>query len=380
MSTSDGQLSLFGDTTPSRAIDLLSQREWPSHDAFPTNHRTAKVRSVVWGDLVASPQPLLVAGYASIAQLVELMADWADQDHDGTLRVVLGAEPFGTTRQTWRSERAEFTQEAVDFWLANNISLRMSAKVLQAIELIDERRVAARFVHGTTRLHAKIFVAERAATLGSSNFTANGLGEQIEANARFSAATEQRRYRGVVQMAENFWSVGEAWDNELRALLASLLQLVSWREALARACAELLNGTWAASYLNAVTSDEFPLWPSQRSGIAEALWIMENVGSVLVADATGSGKTRMGAHLVRAARDRLFRTGRIRDGLTVLVGPPAVVKTWEAEALGIGLMIVPVSSGLLSRTSLEGSGARGPGCPPRPDPGCRRGPWVPELG
>ena len=355
----DGQLSLFGTSSASRAVDLLSQREWPPQDAFPTNHRSAKVRSVVWTDLVTSPQPLVVAGYASIAQLVELMADWGDQDHEGNLRILLGAEPFGTTRQTFRSERAEFTREAIDYWSTNNISLRMSAKVLQAIELLDSHKVEARFIHGTTRLHAKIFVGERGVTLGSSNFTANGLGDQIEANVRFSAASEQRRYRGVVQMAENFWSVGEAWDVELRELLHSLLQVVSWQEALARACAELLNGTWAESYINAAGSDEFPLWPSQRSGIAEALWIMESVGSVLVADATGSGKTRMGAHLVRAARDRLLRTGRVRDGLTVLVAPPAVVKTWEDEALGIGLMIVPVSAGLLSRTGIEPTGREG---------------------
>lgn len=359
MSKSKDQLSLFGVNSSSRAVDSLGRRDWPSHDSFPTNHRTARVRDVVWGDLVSSPQPLVVAGYASIAQLVELMAEWSDRGHDGTLRIVLGAEPFGTTRQTFRSERVQFTEEAKAYWLAKNISLRLSAKVLQAIELVDENKVKARFVHGTTRLHAKIFVSERAVTLGSSNFTANGLSDQIEANARFDVQSEKRRYRGAVQIAENFWEVGEEWNDELRTLLDSLLKVVTWQEALARACAELLNGTWAESYLNMPASAEFPLWPSQRSGIAEALWIMESVGSVLVADATGSGKTRMGAHLVRAARDRLLRTGRVRDGLTVLVAPPSVVKTWETEALGIGLMIVPVSSGLLSRTSVEGKGRAG---------------------
>ena len=89
-------------------------------------------------------------------------------------------------------------------------------------------------------------------------------------------------------------------------------------------------------------------------GIAQALWIAENVGSVLVADATGSGKTRMGAHLVRAVRDRLWSTGRVRRDLTVLVCPPAVEDTWYREAVSCGLTINTVSHGLLSRGALGG--------------------------
>lgn len=78
---------------------------------------------------------------------------------------------------------------------------------------------------------------------------------------------------------------------------------------------------------------------------------MENLGSVLVADATGSGKTRMGAHLVAAVRERLLDTGRLRRDrdLTTLVCPPAVLETWQREALTSGVTIMPVSQGLLSR-------------------------------
>jgi len=49
--------------------------------------------------------------------------------------------------------------------------------------------------------------------------------------------------------------------------------------------AELLEGEWAKDYLRAeYLPGETDLWPSQRQG------------SVLVADATGSGKTRSGRH------------------------------------------------------------------------------------
>ena len=62
----------------------------------------------------------------------------------------------------------------------------------------------------------------------------------------------------------------------------------------------------------------------------------------------------MGAHLVRAVRDRLWSTGRVRRDLTVLVGPPAVIDTWEREAISIGLMIGKVSHGKLSRSGNGG--------------------------
>src|SRR5688572_27805225 len=91
----------------------------------------------------------------------------------------------------------------------------------------------------------------------------------------------------------------ESAEGELggRSSTACGRPLIAWvwaEGALARAAAELLEGEWAAPYLEAAVVD-VDLWPSQRAGIAQALWLVQEVGNVLVADATGSGKTRMGA-------------------------------------------------------------------------------------
>ena len=147
---------------------------------------------------------------------------------------------------------------------------------------------------------------------------------------------------------------GPPWDAELRELLELLLRQVSWQEALAQACGVLLEGEWASRYLDATAGVGAALWPSQRSGIAQALWIIETVGSALVADATGSGKTRMGAHLVRAVRDRMWSTGRARRDLAVVVCPPAFERTWQHEANVSGVNLKTVSHGLLSRSAATG--------------------------
>lgn len=333
----------------------LDGHAWPDGGRFPVNRAGAHVGDAVWADLVGSRDPLLVAGYSSIDRLVRLVAERAGARDDGVVRLLLGAEPFPTTRRSFAAPDVAFTEEVRRYWLEERgISLHLSAMVLRAIAELDAGRLTARFVHGQTTLHAKVYVGDDAATVGSSNFTDAGLRTQLEANARFERAGDPQRFDEVRAIGEHLWAVGQPWDEQLRDLLESLLRVVPWQEALARACAELLEGEWAERYLRGLDAAEQGLWPSQRAGIAQALWIAENVGSVLVADATGSGKTRMGAHLVRAVRDRLWSTGRVRRDLTVLVCPRGVVRTWEAEAISCGLSMIAVSHGLLSRDATHG--------------------------
>jgi hypothetical protein len=355
------QAELFSFEPAQHLAHRLDGLRWPDQARVPVNRASVKVRDVVWHDLVASPAPVVVAGYSAIGQVVSLIADWLGH-HDrggagaaaGPLRIVVGTEPFGSSRQSFDDPTVAFTREVEHYWLERGVSLRRSAQLIVAADAVRAGRVDVRAVVGATPLHAKVYVGEHAATVGSSNFTDNGLHAQVEANARFEREAEHRRYDELVQVAENFWVVGTPWNDELLALLDALLQVVGWREALARACAELLEGEWAERYLRDASGAEAALWPSQLVGIAQAMWIIENVGSVLVADATGSGKTRMGAHLVRSVRDRLWSTGRVRRDLTVLVCPPAVEQTWRHEAIACGLSINTVSHGKLSRAGADG--------------------------
>jgi hypothetical protein len=336
----------------------LALQSWPAQEKFPVNHARAHVRDVVGEDLHASDAPMLIAGYSSIAALVDLVADWRRRrgDRPGNVRLLFGYEPFPSQRAHFASAQEEFTEEVRGYWLERSISVRLSAKVIRVIEELDAGALQVRVIPGPPHLHAKVYVGDSAATVGSSNYTDYGLARQLEANARFERSAEPERYGELVMVAENFWSRAFPWEREFRLLLLELLQVVSWQEALARACAELLEGDWARHVLSH-QEHRAPLWPSQRAGIAQALWVVENLGSVLVADATGSGKTRMGAHLVAAVRDRLLDTGRLRRDrdLTTLVCPPSVRETWRQEALISGVTIMPVSHGLLSRPDAASS-------------------------
>lgn len=338
-------LDLFGGGA---GTDLDARvQDWPSASRFPLNVNGQHVRDQVIADLRGSREPLIVAGYASLDKLIDFIADCPE---DTQLRLLLGFEPFPSRQETFRVRGYSFPKEVENYWLGRNISLLLSAKLIRCIELLERGQVQARYLAGANRrLHAKIYVGDRAATVGSSNFTAPGLNSQWEANARFDAITEPKRYTELKSIAENYWSMGEDYTAALVTLLRELLREVPWQEALARACAELLEGDWAEGFLKEdVLPGETNLWPSQRQGIAQALYVLSRQGSVLVADATGSGKTLMGTHLVRAIGEQIVHSGRLRRGKALMVCPPAVEENWRRDATFAGAQLETFSHGVLS--------------------------------
>lgn len=341
-------LDLFADRPVTDAIAVMS---WPDSSRFPLHTGASEVRDVVLADLKRSSSPLIIAGYASLDQFVDFVADCKPQTK---IRILFGFEPFGGRQRTYEVRGYSFPKEVADYWLKQGVSLLLSAKLIRCIQRIVDGEVIARYMSDPrNRLHAKIYVGDEAGTVGSSNFTANGLRGQLEANARFTLAKDGARYRELCTIAENFWQIGTEYGQDLIGLLNALLQVVTWQEALARACAELLEGDWAADYLRtAYLPGEGDLWPSQRQGIAQALYVLSRNGSALVADATGSGKTRMGVHLIRAAAEEIVRSGRLRKGKALMICPPTVKESWELEATRSGTALDVVSHGSLSHAGI----------------------------
>ncbi len=324
---------------------------WPNHERFPFNFGGLTVDRLITEDLLSAADPLVITGFSSLDRIVSFLGEVSGREGPATVRIMLGSEPVASTTRDRVIRDYPFPREVEDYWLERGFSVRLGTQVLQAIELIRTGRVKVRYLDETyRRLHAKIYAADRAVTLGSSNFSEAGLRRQLEVNARFTREGDRRRYREARALAEEIWRLGRDYREDLIALLEKLLRAVTWQEALAKAVADLLYGEWAARYTGTQAGVErSTLWPSQETGIAQALWMIDNVGSVLVADATGAGKTRMGAHLMRAVMDRIWSTGRIRRDIPVLVCPPDVQRIWETESRKTGLPLGTHSHGLLSR-------------------------------
>ncbi|MDJ0622204.1 MAG: SNF2-related protein [Desulfocapsaceae bacterium] len=344
-------LGLF-DKQVERSAKIRDIKNWPDCSRFPYNFHRNRVETVVRADLKNSKQPLIITGFTSLDYLIDFIAD-LPVERPEKISILLGSEPTPALRKNYSLTSSTFPQEVIDYWLEVGISLRLCHKIILFLDMIRRDRIECRYIPDRNKkLHAKMYVSDTAITMGSSNFSFTGQRSQIEANVRFEVAKDKVRYREALLIANNYWELGEDYNEELLQLLERLLKVVSWEDALARACAELLVGDWALKYIrNDYVSSGKHLWPSQKAGIAQALWMVENVGSVLVADATGSGKTMMGAHLLRSVMDRIWSTGRVRKDVTVLVSPPKFVEeAWQREAVECGLPLSTLSHGILSRS------------------------------
>lgn len=332
--------------------------QWPPHARFPYNFGGETVGRQITADLTDSQKPLIITGYASLEELLAFFGvqegkTQADPTSPQRIRLLIGVEPTRPNHSILGPWEKDLQQELLDYWLDRGISLLHCREVLAALSLLEKGSLEVR-LSDSSRIHAKIYATEQAVTIGSSNFTNPGLRRNLEGNARFLCSEEPERYSEAMNLAENLWSLGKDYNGPFRNLLESLLRKVTWQEALARACSELLEGEWGRHEVDPLA--EGPrLWPSQESGITQALWVLENVGSVLVADATGSGKTKLGAQLLRALQDRNARIGRRRIQLPVVVCPPPLRAEWKEELADAGESASVFSHGVLSR---QASGRR----------------------
>lgn len=325
-----------------------SEGHFPENTRLPHNYAGYTVDQVLQIDLRNDKDPLIITGYTSLLRVIKLIAGLTEEQ---SLRLLIGNEPFPLATAGMTLEPMSLPDEIHTYWTTQRLSLLQYPDVFAALYKLHMRQVDAACLQIPGRMmHAKVFVTENAVTLGSSNYSEAGLRRNIEANIRFKPEDEEARYKEIKDYAEALFSLAGDYRQELRQLLEALLRPSDWQDSLARACAELLEGHWAKQYLSytGIHHKQTSLWPTQTQGIAQALWIIENLGSVLVADATGSGKTRMGAALQRAVHDKLWRTGNTRGGGIALITPPGVSENWQRELLLYGLSHRPISQAALS--------------------------------
>jgi hypothetical protein len=87
---------------------------WPAPERFPHNSRLNHVRTVVEADLLAARDALLVTGFVSLDSLLGLLARVRTAPQVEHVRVLLGHEPYASTRTAFRVGRERFADEIVD--------------------------------------------------------------------------------------------------------------------------------------------------------------------------------------------------------------------------------------------------------------------------
>lgn len=304
------------------------------------------VREVLLNDLNSSENYLIVTGFTSLASLISILGS-TDYKNLKKIRVVIGYDP--DERVAKKLPHYSLPTEIKNFWIKQDISIKLCGPILNIIEKIKQGTFEFRL---RDKLHAKIYVGDKALILGSSNFSKSGLIYQTEANIRVSTNTndvESKQYQDGRQIAEYYYGLASDYNKDLIELLKKLLKDATWEEALARAIAEIVESKWMkdypALYQALVTHN---LWPSQRIAIARAMKIIQDQGRVLIADPTGSGKTKFATALAYTLFHWLWENGRKDRSNALIICPKQVMDNWEREQVHYNLYNKIESMGKLS--------------------------------
>ena len=298
---------------------------------LPHNETSRKVRKILEDDFDVANEISIVTGYASLDELLHAIHRKKPQQ---TMRILIGNEPSVGPLTKIKNTTNHLSQEIKKYWLEERqISLTHSFVLLNAYRRIENGDIEIRINSANKPLHAKICGTDSSILTGSSNFTRPGLSTQREFNVRFSKKEDISRYQGTFAFIEGCFRQSEDYKSELLELLDKLIRKTSWQEALACACWDMLDGLDGDKFLKQFNLDQTNLWPHQKKAIAQGLSILREQGSVLVADSTGSGKTRTGLWLMAAA-DAMIKNSQENSPLNpdpILVVPSAVQKEWRRE-------------------------------------------------
>lgn len=334
-------------------MDFESE-EWPSHEFFPLNLKEQRrtVETVVYDDILNSKHYIILTGFTSLSNLVDFFGK-QDIENLKEVKILIGFEPNIRGRKKY--VKLHLDKEIKDYWLKEGFSIILGGAIINLIEKIYSKKVAFKFID---KLHAKIYVGDNFAILGSSNFSKNGLNLQQEANIRVrnnkDIAIEKRQYDDIATIASNYYSKATDYNEKIIELLNNLIQKVTWEEALARAIAEIIEGSWLAEYEEITKKlENAKLWPTQWKGLAQAVTILQNQSNVLIADPTGAGKTKLCTSVILALKHWLIEIGQ-HENNSLIICPPLVQSKWEEEFLSLSVLNSSnISMGLLSNAGIK---------------------------
>src|SRR5690606_33532522 len=120
----------------------------------------------------------IVTGFTSLSNLIVFFCSQDFEKLEST-RILIGFEPNVRGRKKYL--RFKLDKEIKDYWLKRGLSIMLGGAVINLIDKIDKGIIEFKY---KDKLHAKLYVGDKHAILGSSNFSKNGLNYQEEANIR----------------------------------------------------------------------------------------------------------------------------------------------------------------------------------------------------
>ena len=188
---------------------------WPANKKFPLNqkHRNRSVEAIIYDDIENSENYSIATGFTSLSNIIDFFGS-QDFNQLNKVCILIGFEPNIRGRKKYL--KFNLDREIKDYWLKKGLSIMLGGAVINLIEKIRSGLVEFRY---RDKLHAKLYLGDKYAVLGSSNFSKNGLNFQEEANIRIhnskSSPIEKEQYNGIKLIANSYYEDALPYNDKM---------------------------------------------------------------------------------------------------------------------------------------------------------------------
>lgn len=286
---------------------------------------------------------LFVSGFSSLGFFSYLFKEIYLDEKSKTknIKLILGNEISRSSYKIQDEIKRHFEENSFDYYYFAGIELLK--KFIEDKNKLDKElgfskkiNLEVRIEAGERRLHAKIFVFDNHVIFGSSNLSYSGTVEQLEINKKVSKDVELGEFSKVKEIAESYWNSKTAIDykKELLEVFYSKIEIsTDFKASMHLFQDNFINGNWFKNATHRYQNDIYDkLWVHQKRSVWQALKILDRDGAVIIAEPTGSGKTKIAATVLRYLYDKYSETNSL-NGNIVIVCPPNVEKEWTEEII-----------------------------------------------
>lgn len=285
-----------------------------------------------------SEEILFVSGFSSLGFFAHLFKEIYLDTNKKTKKIkfIIGNEITKPTNNIREEVKKHFKNNSFDYYYFSGIELLK--KFLSNKKVLDKELGFSRDLDleikiedGDRTLHAKIFVYDNNIIYGSSNLSYSGTVSQLELNSQIFKNEDS--FVKIKSIAQAYWNSKTAIDykKDLLSLFEDNITFCdSFENAMSIFQDNFINGDWFRKE-SLKYQEEFynQLWVHQQRSIGQAITILQKYGAVIIAEPTGSGKTKIATTILRWLYDNTESRGL--GGNIVVVCPPNVVEEWTNE-------------------------------------------------
>ena len=268
----------------------------------------------------------IATGYFEIGALLALEAEWQKVDN---IRILMGDEVSARTKQVFEKVFAQINEKLDSSIEREKLANHFLRGVGAIVDAIKNGQINCR-VYRRDKFHAKAYITHARldvvgsfALVGSSNFTAPGLTENIELNVQVSGTPV-----GVLQdWYEEHWEDAEDVSLEILKTIERHMRAFEPFEIYARSLQQYFlsheetSGEWEAE-----NSRIYPVLAQyQKDGYAGLLKRADRYGGAFLCDGVGLGKTFVGLMLI----ERFVQFEK--KNVALFVPKSAKAPVWERE-------------------------------------------------